>query len=299
MDEMNPDWAPSLNLGYMSTMIDKKQTGDRYNRCQNRARARSEAEVSRQCHVLGPQDTNVMPVASGSSLGTNGPLYEEEETDRYETGEQSSCQKEPAAQHESMLPVQEQSSCQEEPAAQHEAASRPCCVGPLATQSWANTTGNSSFWELSDNETGMAARDGLEGEEDASDQAARIASLEQENGRLQSEVDTLKKQLAEKNLAEDILKLNEGMGAFYTGLPNYEVLKAVYDLIEPDVHHTSRNCLPKFQEMVVFLIRLRLNLHLEYIAYRYHFSYVHGPFFSSATLLCLLPATFTTGMVII
>lgn len=30
MDERNPDWAPSLNLGYMSTMIDKKHAGDRY-----------------------------------------------------------------------------------------------------------------------------------------------------------------------------------------------------------------------------------------------------------------------------
>ncbi|XP_077552871.1 uncharacterized protein LOC144167458 [Haemaphysalis longicornis] len=102
--------------------------------------------------------------------------------------------------------------------------------------------------------------------------AARIASLEQENGRLQSEVDTLKQQLAEKSLAEDILKLKEGMVAFYTGLPNYEVLKAVYDLIELDAHHTSRNCLLKFQEMVVFLMRLRLNLNLEDIAYRFHVS---------------------------
>lgn len=109
-------------------------------------------------------------------------------------------------------------------------------------------------------------------------------SLQQENCRLQFELATLKQQLAEKNMEEDVLKLDEGMVAFYTGLPNYEILKAVYDLVEPGVHHTSRNCLPKFQEMVVFLMRLRLNLHLEDIAYRYYFLII----FACTTFFVLL-----------
>nr|XP_050028935.2 uncharacterized protein LOC126524674 [Dermacentor andersoni] len=100
--------------------------------------------------------------------------------------------------------------------------------------------------------------------------SAHISSLEEENHRLQHDLDIARSRLAKAAPGDrDVLRSNPDMVVFYTGLPNYAVLEAVYILVEPHVRHTLRNRLSKFQEMVVFLMRLRLNVPLQDLAYRY------------------------------
>lgn len=56
---------------------------------------------------------------------------------------------------------------------------------------------------------------------------------------------------------------------FYTALPNYRVAKALFDHIMPDMpQYTSRNKLEPFQEFMAVLMKLRLNTHMQDLAYR-------------------------------
>lgn len=70
-------------------------------------------------------------------------------------------------------------------------------------------------------------------------------------------------------LTKDCLEERPDMVQFYTGLPSFIILCTLRTLLEASVSHTSRNALTKFQEMMVFLMRLRLNMPLQDLAYRY------------------------------
>ena len=55
---------------------------------------------------------------------------------------------------------------------------------------------------------------------------------------------------------------------FYTGLPSYSLLKTVFDFVSPlDKHHNS--ALPLFQQFLMTLVKLRLNLCDQDLAYRF------------------------------
>ncbi|XP_065302248.1 uncharacterized protein [Dermacentor albipictus] len=101
---------------------------------------------------------------------------------------------------------------------------------------------------------------------------AHIGQLEEENRHLLSELRDVKQELSMHVLSEDILKTREDMVQFYTGLPNFALLLVLFNLLEEGATHTSRNSLTAFQEMVIFLMRLRLNTPLQDLAYRFHVS---------------------------
>ena len=58
---------------------------------------------------------------------------------------------------------------------------------------------------------------------------------------------------------------------FYTGLPNGAVLKAVYEFIAP-TDSSKLSKLTPFQELMMTLIKLRLNLSMQNLAYRFSIS---------------------------
>jgi hypothetical protein len=47
---------------------------------------------------------------------------------------------------------------------------------------------------------------------------------------------------------------------YYTGLPNYNVLMAVFRFLENHIPITDRNSLSKLQQLILTLIKLRLSL---------------------------------------
>lgn len=80
---------------------------------------------------------------------------------------------------------------------------------------------------------------------------------------------TQKNRLRTHMLIEDCLKERTDTVQFYTGLPSFAILTALYTPLEVSMSHTSHNALTKFQEMIIFLICLRLNnVPLQDLAYR-------------------------------
>ena len=55
---------------------------------------------------------------------------------------------------------------------------------------------------------------------------------------------------------------------FYTGLPSYEVLMAVFEHVVPHVTRRTQS-LDRFQEFVMALMKLRLNVPFQDLAYRF------------------------------
>lgn len=69
---------------------------------------------------------------------------------------------------------------------------------------------------------------------------------------------------------EDYFSGDDDKVKFYTGLPTFEILKKTFDFIAP--HSTRRSpqtALNKFQEFIMVLIKLRLNVPHQDLAYRF------------------------------
>ncbi|XP_072047344.1 uncharacterized protein [Amphiura filiformis] len=71
---------------------------------------------------------------------------------------------------------------------------------------------------------------------------------------------------------EACMKDSDERVKYYTGLPNFLVLSAVFDLIAPYLKKTHRSLLTKFQQMMLVLMRIRLNLSEQDLAYRFNVS---------------------------
>ena len=71
-----------------------------------------------------------------------------------------------------------------------------------------------------------------------------------------------------ENVLTETLQCNVDAIKFYTGLPSYSLLKTVFDFVSPwDKHHNS--ALPLFQQFLMTLVKLRLNLCDQDLAYRF------------------------------
>lgn len=79
----------------------------------------------------------------------------------------------------------------------------------------------------------------------------------------------LKKQKQMLEVTEASLHQGNAKVAFYTGTLNYSVLLALFQLVEPSVKHTTQNGLPKFQEFIMFLMKLKFNSPHQDLAYRF------------------------------
>ncbi|XP_075550809.1 uncharacterized protein LOC142584582 isoform X2 [Dermacentor variabilis] len=99
----------------------------------------------------------------------------------------------------------------------------------------------------------------------------QIEHLENENRHLLSEVGEVRNKLNKQILTEECLRENEDMLQFYTGSSNFSLLMALLEVLKEGMAHTNRDSLT-FQEMLIFLIRLRLNVPLQDLAYRFNVS---------------------------
>lgn len=95
-----------------------------------------------------------------------------------------------------------------------------------------------------------------------------VDRLKQEVNRLRVELYSLRESLNARCLTYAAFQRDDELTKFYTGLPNFQLLDAVFTLVKGLVRHSSINALPQFQEYVVTLIRLRLNVPLRDLAFR-------------------------------
>lgn len=89
---------------------------------------------------------------------------------------------------------------------------------------------------------------------------------------LQKELATSEKNLAATRFTEDALREDNERVAFYTGLPSFLSVLSLFTLLKDYVPHSHRNALTQFEEMMLFLVRLRLGSTLQDLAYRFSVS---------------------------
>ncbi|KAM7380119.1 hypothetical protein PAMP_003434 [Pampus punctatissimus] len=89
-----------------------------------------------------------------------------------------------------------------------------------------------------------------------------LKALKKENQALRESVE--KMSLSENSLRNDAEKVK-----FYTGLPNYFVLETVMWLLAPHMDGIKNMKLSKFQQLLLTLMRLRLDLRNQDLAYRF------------------------------
>ena len=65
------------------------------------------------------------------------------------------------------------------------------------------------------------------------------------------------------------LKDDDSKVKYYTGLPSFNVLKAIFDFVSPCVGTYSRTALPLFDQFLLVLARLRLNMEVQYLSYHF------------------------------
>ena len=95
----------------------------------------------------------------------------------------------------------------------------------------------------------------------------KVADLQSRNDELQSIVES-----PEPLVAEAHLKDNDALVAFYTGLPSFSLLMTIYHIASPAILDTARTRLSKFQQFMDVLMKLRLGLTDQDIAYRFRVS---------------------------
>ena len=97
---------------------------------------------------------------------------------------------------------------------------------------------------------------------------AQIYQLEECYRSLFTELSELKNKLLTSDLFQSGFQGNNEKTQFYTGIPTFSMLMQLFTLIAPHVVSTSTNALCQFQEYLLVLIRLRLNVPLQDLAYR-------------------------------
>lgn len=99
-----------------------------------------------------------------------------------------------------------------------------------------------------------------------------VNGIEQDDQNLRSELYELRSKAMNSKLNEQSFKDNEEKVKYYTGLPNFLVLMQVFHLCENYVSTTSQSALGKFEQFILVLMRLRLNLLLQDLVYRFGIS---------------------------
>lgn len=99
-----------------------------------------------------------------------------------------------------------------------------------------------------------------------------IQALERECVSLNERLYTSRNENKLLELTEDAFKCNDTKVTYYTGMANFAILYAVFNMIEKFVSHSANNSLPKFQEFLLFMMKLKLNLHISDLAFRFSVS---------------------------
>lgn len=86
---------------------------------------------------------------------------------------------------------------------------------------------------------------------------------------LKKENQTLRESVEKMSLSESSLRNDAEKVKFYTGLPNFFVLETVMWLLAPHMDGMKNAKLSKFQQLLLTLMRLRLDLRNQDLAYRF------------------------------
>ncbi|KAI0209135.1 hypothetical protein LSAT2_006198 [Lamellibrachia satsuma] len=97
-----------------------------------------------------------------------------------------------------------------------------------------------------------------------------LRGMEEEMKRLMLENSSLKVQLASAQLTESSLAGNDNKVNFLTGLPTHHILIQLVNFVSPRQNETHRSSLTKFQQLLMTLIKLRLNVSNELLGFMFN-----------------------------
>ena len=97
--------------------------------------------------------------------------------------------------------------------------------------------------------------------------SAHIDAFDSEIHRLREENRALKEQLNKKQMNQSAFESSNDKVRYYTGLPSFAMLMCLLGLIKNHLPQGSRRVLSLFQMLLVTLMRLRLNLPVQHLAY--------------------------------
>lgn len=102
----------------------------------------------------------------------------------------------------------------------------------------------------------------------------QLQAMREESTKLNETISSLR-ELARKEKFINRLTDNDRMTKFYTGLKSWKLFGIIYKLILPGIQDASwltKRSLPTEEQFLLVLMRLRLNLREQDLAYRFHIS---------------------------
>ena len=242
LDDTNPAWVPTIMMGYI--YITKEGDLGRYNRCKRRR------EQQDNCSV------KCTPSSFNNSQDEDRTLSHQLNPLTAETASNDASR----SDHETPGP-----SVNEQPIVNYcttETVSEDVSIDEMAS----HIVDEVYFPTLTEGNT-VEQQIELNNIVD-SDRESEIKSLQLDNQSLRDEVTELKSHHAPVFTME-LFENNQDVLQFYTALPNWIVFKAVFDLVSPSLPTSPNSKLSTFQMIIMFLIKLRLNLFDEDIGYRF------------------------------
>ena len=107
-------------------------------------------------------------------------------------------------------------------------------------------------------------------ETNGSETPRNISQLTMEElNRLTVENMELKAQLKANEFSPEFFEGNDERVRYFTGLSSYLILMAVFNFLQAYIPRTAKNVLTEFQMLVLVLMRLRLNVPVQDLAYRF------------------------------
>lgn len=97
-----------------------------------------------------------------------------------------------------------------------------------------------------------------------------VRGMEEEMRRLTLENSSLKLELASAKLTECSLAGNDNKVNFLSGLPTHYILMQLYNFVSPRLNETHRSSLTKFQQLLMTLMKLRLNVSNELLGFLFN-----------------------------
>ncbi|XP_037503060.2 uncharacterized protein LOC119377831, partial [Rhipicephalus sanguineus] len=195
-DETDPDWAPSLLLGYSAKNTDPS----RHRRLEKRRAVKRQADAKKR---------------------------------------EAEAQKRRAEADAAALGIQQ------------------CADRPLSPHPTGETDADES-------DTGVTVQTEMTMED--------IQLLEKQCISLNEHLYAARVEKEELEMSEKSLRSCDRKVMFYTGMANFTVLSAVFKVVESDVSHNINNSLSKFQEFILFMMKIKVNLHNTDLAFRFNIS---------------------------
>lgn len=114
-----------------------------------------------------------------------------------------------------------------------------------------------------------------------------IDGMQFELNRLLEENRDLKKKLKEKEITLEAFKEDDEKVKFYTGLPSFATLVVVLNHVAAFLPQGTRRLLSPFQMLMMTLMRLRLNLPVQHLAYMFqvHRTTISNAFIETVSVL--------------